>query len=166
MPIDTHEPVEAQTPLARCQFSLRSLLLLVTACSVLFATLWTCGITTAALVLSCCLLVGAGVVADMIDSFIIAVSRRGRLYVNGHSKRVVAHPQAVELDEAKAEWIMAHQKLISDLREIEQNAEDRYDNAAGTLEEVLRSRAVCLLAEIDLERQQTANHQTMISKPR
>ena len=108
---------------------------------------------------------GAAVV-DMIDWFIVAVSRRGRLYVNGHSKRVVEHPQAVELDEAKAEWILAHQKLISDLREIEQNAEDRYDNAAGTLEEVLRSRAVCLLAEIDLERQQTANHQTMISKPR
>ena len=110
MPIDTHEPVEAPTQLARCQFSLRSLLLLVTACSVLFATLWICGIVAAVLVLSCCLLVGAGVVADIIDWFIVAVSRRGRLYVNGHSKRVVENPQAVELDEAKAEWIMAHQK--------------------------------------------------------
>ncbi len=84
------------------------------------------------------------------------------MYVNGHDKRVFEHLQAVELDEAKAEWIMAHQKLIGDRREIEQNAKDCYDNVAGSLEEVLRSRAVYLLAEIDLERKQTANHQTMI----
>ena len=65
----------------------------------------------------------------------------------------------MELEEAKTEWIMAHQMLIRDLQEIEQEAADSYDSGAGSLEDVLRSRAVRLLAEIDLERQQTANRQ-------
>ncbi len=102
----------------------------------------------------------------MIDWFIVVVSGRGQWYVNGHNKRVVEHPQAVEFDEARAEWITSHEKSISELREIEQNAEDRFTNAAGALEEVLRSSAVCVLAEIDLERQQTAHHQMMIARPR
>ena len=86
----------------------------------------------------------------VLDAFVMMKSLVGRI-----ARVYDAQDDLVDLQ--VSDCIRNHETIVKNLRDIEQNACDRYDSAAGPLEDVLHAKGLRLKAEIDLIREQAAS---------